>query len=243
MVSTRLVVMALVVVWCCSMTASEQHLKWYNKPYAWMSSPKSYSPSHPAVYGKPLPRPYIPPGHDKHRDRCELRKAVFTQDADSPQVSEPLDITCPRTCDSGDFDGFPVDRYRLQLYIIDTYFVCSQYIIYKTKIPDLKEFTLCHWHNIFNYTHDQPIFSYTRKYTTKIRPRQCSPADDIDRVHCVIFIRFSVYYGKKCVLLCHAVAFFCRRRGCTRHFFNITFDFFISTPTVSRSTAATKRSP
>ncbi|XP_060873013.1 LOW QUALITY PROTEIN: uncharacterized protein LOC132946911 [Metopolophium dirhodum] len=119
MVSTRLMAMALAVVWCCSMTASEQHWKW-SKPYTWMSSPKSYSPSYPAVYGKPQPRPYIPSGHDKHRDRCELRKAVFTQDANSPQ-----------------------------------------YIVYKTKIPDLKEFTLCHWHNIFNYTHDQPIFSYT----------------------------------------------------------------------------------
>ncbi|XP_050536565.1 uncharacterized protein LOC126902899 [Daktulosphaira vitifoliae] len=36
-----------------------------------------------------------------------------------------------------------------------------QYIVYKSKIPDLKEFTLCHWHNIFNYTHDHPIFSYS----------------------------------------------------------------------------------
>lgn len=112
--------MALVVVCCCSLTASEQNWKWY-KPYTWMSSPKSsYSSSHPTIYSKPLPRPYISSGHDKQRDRCELRKVVFTQDADSPQ-----------------------------------------YIVYKTKIPDLKEFTLCHWHNIFNYTHDQPIFSYS----------------------------------------------------------------------------------
>jgi len=87
MVSTRLMAMALVVVWGCSVTTSEENWKWY-KPYTWMSSPKSYTPSHPAVYRKPLPRPYISPGHDKHRDRCELRKVVFTQDAESPQVSE-----------------------------------------------------------------------------------------------------------------------------------------------------------
>ncbi|XP_050429968.1 uncharacterized protein LOC126839066 [Adelges cooleyi] len=36
-----------------------------------------------------------------------------------------------------------------------------QYVLYKSKIPDIKEFTLCHWHNIFNYTHDHPIFSYS----------------------------------------------------------------------------------
>jgi len=89
MVSTRLMAMALVVVWCCSMTASEQHWK-YSKPYTWMSSPKSYSPSYPAVYGKPLPRSHISSGYDKHRDRCELRKAVFTQDAESPQVRANL---------------------------------------------------------------------------------------------------------------------------------------------------------
>lgn len=166
MVSTRLMAMALVVVCCCSLTASEQNWKWY-KPYTWMSSPKSsYSSSHPTIYSKPLPRPYISSGHDKQRDRCELRKVVFTQDADSPQVSESGQ--CPGTSNSLGvktligFSGFTLVLSWLKL-IVRFYFVCFQYIVYKTKIPDLKEFTLCHWHNIFNYTHDQPIFSYSRK--------------------------------------------------------------------------------
>jgi len=182
MVSTRLMALALVVVWGCSMTASEENWKWY-KPYTWMSSAKSYSPSshHPAVYGKPLPRPYISPGHDKHRDRCELRKVVFTQDAESPQVSESRRSGSMFLDERvfiyyRDFNAFRSIYARLtsitRFLIIGTQLVSStlflfllfQYIVYKTKIPDLKEFTLCHWHNIFNYTHDQPIFSYSRKY-------------------------------------------------------------------------------
>ncbi|CAH1726566.1 unnamed protein product [Aphis gossypii] len=124
MVWTRLTAM-VIVVWCCTMTASEQYWKWH-KPYTWNSSPKLNLPTHSAVYGKPLPRPYSA-AHEKPRDRCELRKVVFTQDAESPQ-----------------------------------------YIVYKTKIPDLKEFTLCHWHNIFNYTHDQPIFSYSHAGKSRV---------------------------------------------------------------------------
>jgi len=183
MVSTRLMAMALVVVWCCSTTTSEKNWNFY-KPYSWMGSPKSYSPSYspsyPAVYGKPQPRPYISSGQDKHRDRCELRKAVFTQDAESPQVSESLDpanVSSPvgLLCATGRARPVTLRRFsrRQSTSVIYVYFysVGFQYIIYKTKIPDLKEFTLCHWHNIFNYTHDQPIFSYSRKYTAPTEPR------------------------------------------------------------------------
>jgi len=85
MVSTRLTAM-VIMVWCCTMTASEQYWKWH-KPYTWNSSPKLNFPMHSAVYGKPLPRPYSS-AYEKPRDHCELRKAVFTQDAESPQVSE-----------------------------------------------------------------------------------------------------------------------------------------------------------
>lgn len=59
-----------------------------------------------------------------------------------------------------------IERTRPSLYISCPCFF--QYVAYKAKIPDLKEFTLCHWHNIFNYTHDQPIFSYSGKYASYI---------------------------------------------------------------------------
>jgi len=85
MVSTQMTAI-VIVVWCCTMTASEQYWKWH-KPYTWNSSPKLNLPPHSAVYGKPLPRPYSA-AHEKPRDHCELRKVVFTQDAESPQVSE-----------------------------------------------------------------------------------------------------------------------------------------------------------
>ncbi|CAG9823607.1 unnamed protein product [Phaedon cochleariae] len=39
----------------------------------------------------------------------------------------------------------------------DLYF---QYIQYKTEIPDLKQFTLCHWTKYYNHSNDHPIFSY-----------------------------------------------------------------------------------
>lgn len=116
MVSIRMMAMALMVVWGCLMTASEENWKWY-KPYTWMSSAKSSH--HPAVYGKPLPRPYISPGHEKHRDRCELRKVVFTQDAESPQVS--------KSCRSGSMfrDECVFILYKLQRSSID---LCAPYV-------------------------------------------------------------------------------------------------------------------
>jgi hypothetical protein len=104
MVSTRLTVMAI-VAWCCTLTASEQYWKWH-KPYTWNSSPKLNLPTHAAVYGKPLPRPYLS-AHEKPRDRCELRKVVFTQDAESPQVSEPHMIMYS--------DGFRFNRCFISL--------------------------------------------------------------------------------------------------------------------------------
>ncbi|XP_060518529.1 uncharacterized protein LOC132697224 [Cylas formicarius] len=50
---------------------------------------------------------------------------------------------------------------RCELYKVgftqDLYF---QYIVYKTKLPELKEFTLCFWSKFYNHSNDHPIFSY-----------------------------------------------------------------------------------
>ncbi|XP_023933871.1 uncharacterized protein LOC112042900 isoform X2 [Bicyclus anynana] len=35
-----------------------------------------------------------------------------------------------------------------------------QYVEYQTKLPDLKEFTLCMWTKFHNHTEDHPLFSY-----------------------------------------------------------------------------------
>ncbi|KAL1116627.1 hypothetical protein AAG570_005099, partial [Ranatra chinensis] len=35
-----------------------------------------------------------------------------------------------------------------------------QYVQYKARIPDLKEFTLCSWHKFYNHSRNHPIFSY-----------------------------------------------------------------------------------
>lgn len=39
----------------------------------------------------------------------------------------------------------------------DLYF---QYIQYKVELPEMKEFTLCHWTKYTNHSNDHPIFSY-----------------------------------------------------------------------------------
>lgn len=39
----------------------------------------------------------------------------------------------------------------------DLYF---QYVQYKTKMPELKEFTLCMWTKFNNHSNDHPLFSY-----------------------------------------------------------------------------------
>ncbi|XP_039281055.1 uncharacterized protein LOC120350651 [Nilaparvata lugens] len=44
----------------------------------------------------------------------------------------------------------------------------SQYVQYKTPIPDMKEFTLCHWHKFYNHSQDQPLFAYSSSHG---RPR------------------------------------------------------------------------
>ncbi|XP_076300233.1 pentraxin-related protein b6 [Lasioglossum baleicum] len=41
---------------------------------------------------------------------------------------------------------------RQQLYF--------EYIHYKTKLPNMKEFTLCMWTKFYNHTNDHPLFSY-----------------------------------------------------------------------------------
>lgn len=66
---------------------TEQHRKWY-KPYAWDGPPKylhsivikSPSPSLP-IYLPPEEKPF------KSANTCDLRKVVFTQSSDSPQVN------------------------------------------------------------------------------------------------------------------------------------------------------------
>ncbi len=44
------------------------------------------------------------------------------------------------------------------------YCVCWQYVQYKHHIPDMKEFTLCAWHKLYNHSGNHPIFSYAREY-------------------------------------------------------------------------------
>lgn len=48
------------------------------------------------------------------------------------------------------------DLYKVG-FTQDLYF---QYIQYKLELPELKEFTLCHWNKFTNHTNDHPIFSY-----------------------------------------------------------------------------------
>uniref|UniRef100_A0A0K8SH11 Neuronal pentraxin-1 n=2 Tax=Lygus hesperus TaxID=30085 RepID=A0A0K8SH11_LYGHE len=38
-----------------------------------------------------------------------------------------------------------------------------QYIQYKSHVPDMKEFTLCTWHKLYNHSTDHPLFSYAVK--------------------------------------------------------------------------------
>ncbi|KAF5298309.1 hypothetical protein FQA39_LY11793 [Lamprigera yunnana] len=52
--------------------------------------------------------------------------------------------------------GGQCDLYKVE-FTQDLYF---QYIQYKTSIPELKEFTLCHWAKFKNHSNDHPIFSY-----------------------------------------------------------------------------------
>lgn len=42
-----------------------------------------------------------------------------------------------------------------------------QYIQYKHKIPDLKQFTLCHWHKFYNHSREQTFFSYSLPHQPK----------------------------------------------------------------------------
>lgn len=39
----------------------------------------------------------------------------------------------------------------------------SQYVHYKTELPDMKEFTLCMWTKFYNHSNDHPLFSYAGK--------------------------------------------------------------------------------
>lgn len=106
MVSSGLTLLTITIVGCYLVTGSEPHWKWH-KPYAWDGPPKYlrsavYKPKLPAP--KPLSyspalheKPYSPAQHDKpysaahekppfKSDHCELRKVIFTQEAESPQV-------------------------------------------------------------------------------------------------------------------------------------------------------------
>lgn len=51
-------------------------------------------------------------------------------------------------------------------FIIVIFFCPFQYVQYKHHIPDLKEFTLCGWHKLYNHSSDHPIFSYSCEYIT-----------------------------------------------------------------------------
>ncbi|XP_066903614.1 uncharacterized protein b6 [Halyomorpha halys] len=55
-------------------------------------------------------------------------------------------------------------NHRCDLYKVvmqqDNYY---QYVQYKAHLPDMKEFTICHWHKFYNHSTDHPIFSYGLK--------------------------------------------------------------------------------
>jgi len=87
MVSAGLQLIAVTAIASCYLVAvTDQHPpKWY-KPYSWNGPPKH---SHLSVYNnKPQPHPYFQQVGQKPSkvDQCQLRKVVFTQDAQSPQV-------------------------------------------------------------------------------------------------------------------------------------------------------------
>ncbi|XP_076756709.1 pentraxin-related protein b6 [Xylocopa sonorina] len=53
------------------------------------------------------------------------------------------------------------EQDRCALYkIAMTQQLYFEYVHYKTKLPDMKEFTLCMWTKFYNHTNDHPLFSY-----------------------------------------------------------------------------------
>uniref|UniRef100_A0A8D9E7N0 Neuronal pentraxin-1 n=1 Tax=Cacopsylla melanoneura TaxID=428564 RepID=A0A8D9E7N0_9HEMI len=58
------------------------------------------------------------------------------------------------------------DQCTLHKVAMDQY-TYPQYIQYKHKIPDLKQFTLCHWHKFYNHSREQTFFSYSLPHQPK----------------------------------------------------------------------------
>lgn len=90
MVSSSPSLLATMLIMACYLvTGTKQHYhKWYNKPFLRDGPPKLFL--HKSQL-PPVPL-YMPAVNDKplKTDRCELRKVVFTQDAESPQVSRQV---------------------------------------------------------------------------------------------------------------------------------------------------------
>ncbi|BET00502.1 Pentaxin family [Nesidiocoris tenuis] len=76
----------------------------------------------------------------------------------SAQVAFPVDRvggrSGPRVLDDSHCNLYKVVMHQ------EHYF---QYIQYKARIPDMKEFTLCTWHKLYNHSADHPLFSYALK--------------------------------------------------------------------------------